>query len=155
GPTRIVRVSAMGGELTPVTSLDPLRNEIAHAAPRFFPDGRNFLYHALSPTLEVSILLGSLDSKPSSSPLFSIGSVNASSPATYAPPGYLLFVRGRTLTAQPFDQKRFAFAGEAIPIAEQVGSYAVSQNEVLVYRKADGASPQESLQLAWFDRSGK
>jgi hypothetical protein len=60
----------------------------------------------------------------------------------YAPPGYLLFVRGKTLIAQGFDATRLELSGDAIPIAEQVGSnsifgdamFSVSENGVLAYR---------------------
>ena len=41
---------------------------------------------------------------------------------TYAPPGYLLFVRDRTLVAQPFDAKAVKTTGEPIPLAEQIGT---------------------------------
>ena len=37
-------------------------------------------------------------------------------------PGYLLFVRGRTLVAQPFDAVRGQMTGEAFPVAEGVSA---------------------------------
>lgn len=71
---------------------------------------------------------------------------------------WLLCVRGSTLVAQPFDPDKATFSGDAIPIAEQVatvgpsiGAFSVSQNGVLVYRRA---LPTVSTQLTWYDRSG-
>ena len=57
--------------------------------------------------------------------------------------------------AQPFDARRLALAGNAVPVAERVGSFrdggffSASANDVLVYRTADTDS-----QLTWFDRQG-
>jgi len=74
--------------------------------------------------------------------------------------GYLLFVRGNTLMAQPFDAKRLATAGDAVPLAERIqksvinghAAFGVSANGSLVYK----AGPTGDIaQLAWFDRSGK
>ena len=79
---------------------------------------------------------------------------------TYAPPtdsgpGRLLFVREGTLMAQPFDATRLAVVGDAVPVAERVGSFrdggffSVSANDVLAYRTAD-----TDFQITWFDRQG-
>ncbi len=57
--------------------------------------------------------------------------------------------------AQPFDEQRLDVAGDAVPVAEQVGAYldtaffSTSLNGMLVYRTSDPASP-----IAWFDRQG-
>jgi Tol biopolymer transport system component len=78
----------------------------------------------------------------------------------YAAPGYLLFLRERTLMAQPFDAGRGESTGDAVPVAEQVyhqegttaGSFAISQNGVLTYISSGG---EVNTQLSWFDRTGK
>lgn len=80
--------------------------------------------------------------------------------AAYAPPGYLLFLRDRTLMAQEFDANRLAISGEPIPVADDVDRlglgarfalFSVSRTGVLVYRS--GSS--DASQLTWFDRQGK
>src|SRR5438128_2827214 len=43
----LYRVSAAGGEPTPVTTLDKSRQETSHRWPYFLPDGRHFLYTVL------------------------------------------------------------------------------------------------------------
>jgi Tol biopolymer transport system component len=148
------QVSSNGGQVTPVTALDTTRNESVHAWPDFLPDGRHFLYLARSALREKSsIRVGSLDSKESKL------LINADSTPRYAPPGYLLFLRERTLVAQPFDASNLEVTGDAFPIAEQVGFnpgngrafFSVSENGSLVYRTGVFSDSQ----LGWFDRTGK
>ncbi|MDA2938425.1 hypothetical protein MYX75_09205, partial [Acidobacteria bacterium AH-259-A15] len=148
------RVSAAGGEATPVTTLDQSRQEISHRWPYFLPDGRHFLYLAGSQQQEQrGIYIGSLDSEASKFLL------RADSNVAYAPPGYLLFGREQTLMAQPFDAKKLQITAEPFPIVEQVGRFAslsfmtfsVSENGVLVYRSGGTANST----LVWFDRAGK
>ncbi|MGH9144897.1 MAG: TolB family protein, partial [Vicinamibacterales bacterium] len=79
--------------------------------------------------------------------------------AAYAPPGYLVFLRGSTLMAQPFDATRLELAGDGAPVAEGVlgipgsnrASLSVSQTGVLAYANASLLDSQ----LVWFDRSGQ
>ncbi|HSS45491.1 MAG TPA: hypothetical protein VLO07_09135, partial [Thermoanaerobaculia bacterium] len=86
--------------------------------------------------------------------------VNARSKPLYAG-GHLLFVRQRTLMAQPFNTKRGTLSGEAFPVVENVQDdpgyftavFSASDNGVLAYQEAGGTEDQ--YQLAWFDRSGK
>ncbi len=150
----LYRISAAGGPAAPITTLDATRNQTVHSWPHFLPDGRHFLYLARSTQRENSaIYAGSIDSNDSKF------LVNADSSPAYAPPGYLLFLRERTLMAQPFDAGKLQLTGEPFPIAEQVGFnsangrgfFAVSENGVLVYRSNVFADTQ----LAWFDRTGK
>src|SRR5262245_62913157 len=73
--------------------------------------------------------------------------------------GHLLFLRERTLMAQPFDAARRALTGEPVPVAEEVAMFATpgtavfsaSQNGVLAYQ--EGGTSNSTL--AWFDRTGK
>ena len=80
---------------------------------------------------------------------------------TYAPSldpgaGHLLFVRDGTLWSRPFDARRLALAGEAVPIAERVGifrlgaNFSTSANGVLAYRGVGTALSR----LTWYDRAG-
>jgi Tol biopolymer transport system component len=148
------RVSASGGTSSPLTKLDETRGEVSHRWPTFLPDGKHFLY--LSGTIGVgegTIYVASLESKESKLVL------RANSNVEYAE-GYLLYLRGTTLMAQPFDSKHLETVGEAFPIAEEVqtgignlavGVFSVSDNGILAYQ----TGKMSSTQLAWFDRSGK
>ena len=153
--TELFRVGAAGGQTTPVTTLDKETQENAHRRPWFLPDGRHFLYTARSNDPEKStIYVGDLESKSRKAV------VRASSNAVYAPPGYLLFARGRILLAQPFDAGSAQTTGDAVPVAEPVfydalniqANFGASQNGVLAYVANGGVS---NVQLTWMDRSGK
>ena len=146
-------VPAGGGIPTPITRLDPSHHETSHAWPSFLPDGRRFLFLARSDDTKYDGMLtvGSLDSAQTV-PLF-----HSDSHAVFAA-GHLLFVRGRTLFAQPFDLRSLRTTGEPVIIVEDVelrdavsrrGAFTVSDNGVLAYR----ATHQN--RLAWFDRHGK
>jgi dipeptidyl aminopeptidase/acylaminoacyl peptidase len=74
--------------------------------------------------------------------------------------GYLLFVRERTLMAQPFDNSRMELKGQAAPVAEQVSyegagaiyvAFSASANDVLAFPR----STVSDRQLTWYDREGK
>lgn len=154
----LYRVSAAGGATTPVTKLDPGRQETAHRWPHFLPDGRHFLYSASAAQLDNhAIYAGSLDTEESTQVLA------ASSNAQYAPVsegGYLFFVRAGVLMAQPFDAQQLKLKGEQFHVAEQVkynpandlGFFSVSENGALAY---DPSGINQDLQLTWFDRAGK
>ncbi len=73
--------------------------------------------------------------------------------ATAVEQAHVLFLRGDTLMAQPFNEKNFTLAGEAFPVAEQVTYFSVSNNGSLTYRS--GRIGGINGQLAWFDRTGK
>jgi serine/threonine protein kinase/Tol biopolymer transport system component len=156
GPLHKVRDS--GGPSTPITRVDTARGETSHRWPQFLPDGEHFLFFVRLGALGTSnenngIQIGSLDGKPPKSLLRT--QVNAA----YAS-GYLLFLRGYTLMAQPFDLGRLDLVGEAVPLAENVqgepasalGVFSASQTGVLAYQTGGeifGSS------LLWRDRAGK
>jgi len=151
--TGLYRISATGGSSVPVTSLDQSRNETSHRWPVFLPDGNHFLYLAQSSQVEnTAIYVGSLDSKETKRLL------NSNVSAAFAPPGYLLFLRGRTLMAQAFDVNTLNFSGEAVPLVEELNrmiptahaSFSVSEN-VLAY----ASFTELNGRLEWFDRTGK
>ncbi len=152
----IYRISAAGGVPTPVTKLDASRHENTHRWPYFLPDGRHFLYFARSGSVEWNgIYLGSLEGGEQKLVL------RGDSNAIYAPPGYLLFVRDRTLMAQPFDARRLQLTGEPVPLAEQVevsvatqrAIFSASENGVLLYQRRTTVGG--GWELRWFDRTGK
>src|SRR5207302_2061830 len=103
----LYRVPAVGGVPTPVTKLDPARQEVSHRMPFFLPDGRHFLYASVLAGAESrGIYLGSLDTKETKRIL------GAVSKPEYAPPGYLLFVSEGKLMAQRFEAQTFQLSGD-------------------------------------------
>jgi eukaryotic-like serine/threonine-protein kinase len=148
------KVSASGGGPTSATVLG--EGEIGHRRPYFLPDGRHFLYRAVtSRPVEGPIYLASLDSAERKLLL------NADSANVVYSQGHLLFLRGTTLMAQPFDARRLVLNGEAFPIVEEIlrsatsppyGVFSASENGVLAYQTGTSAT---GYQLMWFDRTGK
>jgi len=156
--TPLYKVSASGGQATPLTTLNPANGETTHRWPRFLPDGRHFLYLAGTPftpreTPTNAIIVGSLDSKETKFLLHTRAN------AVYAS-GHILFLRENTLMAQPFDAKRLELTGDAVPIGDPIvedasnlnGVFSASENGNLAYLEGlSGASRQ----LIWVERNGK
>jgi Tol biopolymer transport system component len=139
---------------TPATVLQ--EGERDHARPVFLPDGRHFVFRANFPTgSRGPAFVGSLDSTAERTRLMEVDSTNV----VYSE-RHLLFLRERTLMAQPFDPDRLALAGEPFPIAEQIqtlgatpyGFFSASANGVLTYQIGTAVV---FPQLAWLDRTGK
>jgi Tol biopolymer transport system component len=157
GASGIVRISDSGGTPVRVTTADPSNG--VQLIPRFLPDGRHFLFHILrgpdqSGGVSGSLYLGSLDSKSATRLMELPGSNEPNSGAEYAQ-GYLLFLRDKTLFAQPFDPVRGTLGGEPSAVGENVSrNFSVSETGVLV--SAPGQSGESAAsRLAWFDRKGK
>jgi Tol biopolymer transport system component len=153
----IYRVPSSGGAPDAITMLDRSRGELSHRWPYFLPDGQHFFYFAANfsggSAESASVYLADLDSKESKL-LF-----HARSNAVYTP-GYILFVRDRTLMAQPLDERRLEIRGQPFPIAEQVqydelvwrGVFSSSFNGVLAYQ---GGNTGANSRLLVLDRAGK
>jgi len=161
----LYRVSAAGGDVTPVTTLDRRKLENSHRWPQFLPNGR-FLFLARSSVPQHQGIYvaraGSNDRQ-----LVLRTPFNAQFAAGPAPGltgrlfganrGYLLFMREQTLVAQPFDPDRLELGGEQSAIAESLssdinrGEFSVSRDASLVYRQGRVADPE----VVWFDRAGK
>ena len=156
----LVRISAAGGALTPVTEIPPGAadfNNSSHRWPVFLPDGKHFLYSMVDFTDVQSkgnaVYVGALGSKEQRR------LVAANSNAAYVSPGYLVFSRGGTLMAQRFDADGLYLRGDAFAVANDAdyvstiarAIFSVSQNGTLVYQ----AGSSTFSQLQWFDRIGK
>ncbi len=153
----LFQVPAAGGTAVQITAADPARHEVQILFPHFLPDGRHFLYtRRTRDESKSAIYLGSLDAGPEKQSLKPL--VNSYWAPEYAPSaspgtGYLLFMRGETLMAQPFDNRRLELTALAAPVAEQMGDgrgFSVSAN-VLVYER----NTANDRLLTWYDRDGK
>jgi serine/threonine protein kinase/Tol biopolymer transport system component len=169
----IRRVLAAGGQSAPVTALDASKQETEHAQPFFLPDGKHFLYLALSSEPRNSaIYVGSLDSKEQTRVLA------ADAKAVYAP-GYILFSRADAVYAQPFDDRKLVLTGEPIRVADGIAnltttgpnasastnrnaSFAVSETGIMTFRTGTNTAAAAQTQtggvadrtVLWIDRSG-
>ena len=160
--TGLLRLSDSGGPASPVTGLDPSRQEIQHAGPAFLPDGRHFLYHRSSRLSDnTGVYIGSLDGTPedqSTTRLLATDSDPVYMPSsTSSDGGFLLFLRQGSLLAQAFDG-RSQLRDDAIPLAEGVGNtgsygwFSASSTGALAFRT--GRAGAASVDLVWFGRDG-
>jgi eukaryotic-like serine/threonine-protein kinase len=120
--------------------------------PSFLPDGRHFLFYGADRERH-GIFVGELGSTETTF------LTSSDFQAKYAEPGYLLFVRGETLLAQPFDATHLTLHGEPRVIAEGIwgfagaarASFSVSSTGALAYINAT----LWNTQLTMVDRSGR
>jgi len=142
----VCRITAEGGVAEPVTRLDSSRKEGSHRWPVFLPDGQHFLY--LTRTVSEAeqaegdaVFVGSLDGKMKKFLVYTSANVAYAS-------GCLLFTRGSSLMAQPFDISSFELKGDAVQIADKVlndpnfnlASFSASNNGILIYQLGDVSS---------------
>jgi len=148
----IMRVAAAGGgAATPATSLAQTNNVAAHGAPFFLPDGQHFFFLAGTGPKRGTVYVGSLGAKDVRRLAIT------DSAAVYSSPGYVLFVRKSTLMAQRFDLATLSTQGDAVAVADGVGSSSegisvpVSDDETLMFRQAVSGLAR----LAWMNRAGQ
>jgi eukaryotic-like serine/threonine-protein kinase len=148
------KVSAAGGTVEQATALDTNKNEDSHRWPCFLPDGKHFAFLVRSglSTGAVPIYGSVVGSKDKTLITETNGRPGCDQP------GFLLFVRGSNLMAQPFDQGKLKLTGDPTPVVEQLGrdytftaAFAASSNGLLI---AHGGGISTSV-LTWYDRAGK
>jgi len=150
-PFGLLRVAANGGVPQIVTRVDPAHGELSHADPQFLPHQRILFTIAGVGPETTGMYATSLEDpakriKVSDNP----GALYASdSQGT----DYLLWQRGGTLIAQPFDATALKIVGEPRVIATETDDtrliMSVCRNGVLVYAPTRGLS-----QFTWVDRAG-
>ncbi len=143
GSKGLYKVSASGG--APVRIPTPEKDGSDFRQPSFLPDGKHLL--VTSNSASGGIFLVSVDSGEVQ-PLLP----SESSPAQYADKGYILFLRGDTLMAQPFDTRSLRVSGSPRRVAESVNnsplSFSTGSGGLLLYQHAF------QTQLTWFDSDG-
>jgi Tol biopolymer transport system component len=157
----LYRVSAEGGAPRAITQVEP--TESGHLWPRFFPDGRHYLFlNRLADRKTDGVYVASLDSKDRTRLTV------ATSNAAYTEPGLLLFHRDDAVYAQPFNAETLALSGDPARIASDVtfdsttakADFDVSSNGTLIYYGATGGAAAGGedtwvFQLQWADRSAQ
>jgi Tol biopolymer transport system component len=151
----INRVSPDGANATPATSLLP--GQVSHMWVQFLPGGRYFSYLArtnlTSDDPQAKVYAQSLDGGPPIELL-------TSQSRAIAVPDYLLFAQQQNLFAQRMDWKALRKLGEPLLVAPKIAAtpaylgtseFTASQNGVLIYGTAEGASFD---QLKWYARDG-
>ena len=150
----LLRVSADGGPVTPVTAVNAQGGDLSHAWPQFLPDGRRFLFYVRNRDRAASgTYVGSIDSQGQRLVLASAVR------AVYAPTGHLLFERAGSLMAQVFDDTSATLTGQAMALPDRVVALSgpswlpVSVGaDTIAYWSGDG---RPTFDLDVVDRSGR
>jgi eukaryotic-like serine/threonine-protein kinase len=118
----IHRIRSDGTTLGPVTTLDSSKGELAHRWPHILPGGKAVLFtvwrggtfddahlavHRLDTGERFTILEGGMDGR-------------------YSPTGHLIFARGASVMAVPFDLSRLRTTGAPVPIISGLETNAVT-----------------------------
>src|SRR5262249_26535095 len=155
----LMRVSASGGAPQALTKVDAEKGETAHESPQFLP-GRNALRFTIATASpSVAARIAAVDLKTGSYRVV----VNDGELGRYVPTGHLVYLRGRTLFAAPFDAGRLVVMGSETPVIEGVGNhgptsgstfvtYSFSETGLLVY--VVDTQQREGRTLEWLDRKG-
>jgi eukaryotic-like serine/threonine-protein kinase len=143
-------VSDSGGPVRQITRPDHSATDPWYAWPQFLPDSRHFVYQVVAiDGSRAGVFAGSLDSPES------VRLLDASA-ATFAPPGYLLYVQHDMLMAEALDLERMVLSGRPMLLARGLstpslaeGNVVSGSRELLAFR--EGTRHQQLTQV---DRSG-
>ena len=145
------RLTISDGTLTPVASDD--RDGTRRYGAEFLPDGRRFLYWAVTRDGRRTVRAGSIDSPETRH-------IVASDTRAIYSAGFLLFHRGATLVAQPFDERTLTLSGEPQAITTEtapgtpvtIAEFDASKSGTLVFVTTNGGVRAAQN---WVDRHGK
>jgi serine/threonine-protein kinase len=146
-----MRVPADGGVPESLTTVDSSKGELSHVRPQFLPGGHQLLFTVMMQQGDPQFAV--MDLGKTGYRIVAKGGANGAS-------GHLIFLRGTTLFAMPFDLSRLEVTGGEVPVVEDVSvigpsgtaDYSVSAAGVLAYFSSPGTS---GTTLAWADRSGQ
>jgi Tol biopolymer transport system component len=149
------QVSDAGGAPQPLTRLE--KGENSHRWPEFLPGGKAVLFAAGRSAANWSnaqVVVQSVGGGERRN------LIQAGMYPRYAPSGHLVYAQGGNLMAVPFDPKRLAITGAAIPVVEGVlqstangnAQYSFSATGSLVY--VSGGVQATELKLVWVNRNG-
>jgi serine/threonine-protein kinase len=160
GTKGILRIPSKGGTPAPVTNVSSERQEVSHLWPRFLPDGRHFVYLAVTKDRQQwAIYAGSLDGQEPAL------LVRADGMPEFTPPDQLLYVRGDSLFAQTMDMDAVRLVGELSLVLQPVfvtgqgrAGVSVSNTGVLVHAVGPGVAGGSGgaiRTLTWIGRDGR
>jgi serine/threonine-protein kinase len=156
GTVGVIRVTDRGG-VERILTLDQGKQESVYG-PQLLPGGRHLLATTLGgerTTLDQAAVVVYTTDSATRKIL-----VENASDGRYLPTGHLVYVRGGTVFAAPFDASRLEL-GPEVPVIEgvwrglsRVGHFAVSSNGVLAYIPGPASLAANSSALILTDRSG-
>ena len=149
----LFRVAETGGVPAPATALDPSRQQYRHAWPAFLPDGRRFLFLAMSKDpAETAVYQGTLGSTETRRAFAAVSRVAVGGTR-------VLTLSKGLLIAQPYDADRAQAGPVTTTIAEHVDSDTTQRSGGALSAAAGGVvafrSASPDSRLIWFDRTGR
>jgi serine/threonine-protein kinase len=144
-------------EPAPLTNLDVGRGEVGHDYPSELPEGRGFLITVLVHTGD-NAHVEVLDIESGDRRLL----IPKTTRAFYVDGGFVVFGRGDTIFAAPFDLERLELAGPETPVLSGVARetfwnrsplFTVSRSGTMVYVPEDQGLG--TTRLAWLARTGE
>ncbi len=150
------KVSAAGGSPNMVTSPDRSKGELGHWWPQILPDGDTVLFTVFATPIERSRLVA-LSLKTSKQKTLIEGALSG----RYLSSGHLIFARGETVLAVPFDLRTIELTGAPVAVLEGVAfipenglsQFAISDNGVLAFLPSSFVFGEQKLVSV--DRGGK
>ena len=149
------RVPAAGGKPQVLTTPDSQKGETAHGSPHFLPGGNAVLFSIKTATSWDDGRIAVLNLRTGEQRVLLEGGSNP----RYAPTGHLIYARGSSLFAVPFDPERLRLNGTPSPVLEGVSrllgfvDYSFSESGDLVY--VPGGAEVQKTTMVWVDRTGK
>ncbi len=143
-----------GGAAKSLTQM--AKGDTSHRWPEVLPDGKAVLFASGLTTSSTQVAVYMIETGEQRILI----SVPGSTQPRYAASGHLLYVKGSTLMAAPFDVRRQTLTGEAVPVVENVqgssfgaAQYSISATGSLVY--VSGGSQSDQSRMVWVSRDGK
>jgi Tol biopolymer transport system component len=147
------RVSADGGVAQPVTTPDTARSEIDHHFPKLLPGGKAVMFTAHLGTERFQV----------GAQVLATGErrvlIESGFDAQYSSTGHLVYGKGSSLFAVPFDADRLEVTGAPVKLFDDINTF-LSAGEALFSLSPSGtlvfvpSPPRTARKLVWMDRSG-
>jgi serine/threonine protein kinase/Tol biopolymer transport system component len=163
GQQGLQQISPEGGAPQPLTRLG--KGEFIHRWPKFLPGGHALLFvgSATGATWgRAHVAVETIREGEQKNPSGSLRTILAQGTQPhYAPTGHLVYAQSGTLMAAPFDARRLALKGAAVPALEGVmqfnttgaAQYSLSSTGTLVY--VAGKLDDGQSRLVWVSRNGE
>lgn len=155
----IYRVPSNGGTPVEVTVIDSTHGEISHRFPQMLPDGKTVIF-----TVKYNNITSFDDAVIAAENVVTHERkvlIRGGSYARYVPTGHIMYARGSSIYAMPFDPAAIEIKGTPLPVEEGGmlnplsgdANYSVSNSGTLVYAPL-GAFSGLDASLVWLDRQG-
>jgi eukaryotic-like serine/threonine-protein kinase len=159
GGKGLMRIPGSGGAPETLTTPDGKKGETLHRSPHFLPGSQALLFTIGSGT---ATQVAALDLKTRAYHVVAYNGQNGRFAPDSSNPrsGHLVYTRGNTLFAAPFDARKLEVTGSEAPVVEGLSAlggdvapkYALSENGLLVYMEGTGASAGTTM--GWLDLQG-